>query len=93
MIAVEESRNVEVCADVLNHDIRRVAPAAYRDVAIGLRESFDRIPVRAANHFKTRSRRMREARRVERVHSLQIRAELIRDLLLAMQGPSREVGR
>src|SRR5262249_49449628 len=59
MIAVEESRDVEVCADVLNHDIWRVAPAAYRYVAVEQRESFNGLPIRAANHFEARPRRMR----------------------------------
>src|SRR4029077_19123577 len=91
MIAVEESRDVEVCADVLDHDIRRVAPAPYRDIAIGQRESFHRLPIRAANHFEACSRRMREARRIERVDSLQISAELILDLLLALRGSIAEL--
>src|ERR1051326_4791779 len=72
-------------------DIWRVAPAAYRDVAIRLGESFDRLPVRAANHFEARSRHVRKARRIERVDSLQISAELIHDLLLPLRGSIGEL--
>ena len=40
--AVEEARHVEIGADILDHDIGRVAPAADRDVAIGQGEAVER---------------------------------------------------
>ena len=39
MIAVEHLRRVEIGADILDHDIGRVAIAAHRDIAIGKGES------------------------------------------------------
>src|SRR3546814_19899606 len=42
MVAVEEFRNVEIGADILDHHVRRVAPTADRDVAIGQREARER---------------------------------------------------
>ena len=41
MLGVEETRDVEVGADVLNDCVGRVAPAADRDIAIGQCESLD----------------------------------------------------
>jgi len=35
MLAVEEARRIEIGADVLDHDIGRIAPTADRDIAIG----------------------------------------------------------
>ncbi len=42
MIGVEEARHVEIGADILDHDIGRVAPAADGDVAIGQGEALER---------------------------------------------------
>ena len=59
MIAVEESRHIEIGADVLDHHVRRVAPAADGDVAIRQRKAFERRRVRAAHDLDARARRMR----------------------------------
>ena len=45
MVAVEEARDVEIGADVLDDDVGRVAPAANRDVAVREREA-----LRAPSH-------------------------------------------
>ena len=60
MVAVEEARNVEIRADVLNDDVRRVAPAADGDVAVRQREPFERRRVRAAHDFDAGARRVRQ---------------------------------
>ncbi len=57
VIAVQEARDVEIRADVLDHDVRRVAPAADRDVAVGKREAFERRGVRTAHDLDAGARR------------------------------------
>ena len=52
VIAVQEAGDVEVRADVLDHHVRRVAPAADRDVAVGKREAFERRRVRTLHHLE-----------------------------------------
>ena len=42
MVAVEEARDVEIRADVLDDDVGRVAPAADSDVAVRQREAVER---------------------------------------------------
>ena len=44
MVAVEESRDVEIRTNVLDHDVRRVAPSADRDVAVWQPEAVGRDP-------------------------------------------------
>ena len=66
MIAVEESGNVQVGADVLDDDVRRVAPASDRDVAIRERESLERRRVRAAHHLEAGAGGVRQTRRCRR---------------------------
>ena len=60
MIAVEESRNVEIGTDVLDHHVRCVAPAADRDVAVRQGETVRRNLIRTAHHFNARPGRMVE---------------------------------
>ena len=86
MIAVEEARDVEIGADVLNDDVRRVAPAADRDVAVGQREAFERRRIGAAHDLDAGARGMREAARVEGVDALQVGANLRRHPLLSLRG-------
>ena len=62
MVAVEEARDVEIGADVLNHDVRRVAPAADGDVAVGQREAFERRGVGAAHDLDAGARRRARGR-------------------------------
>ena len=49
MLAVQEARDVEIGADVLDDDVGRVAPAANRDVAVRQREAFKRRGIGAAH--------------------------------------------
>ena len=92
MIAIEEARDVEIGADVLNDDIRRVAPAANRDVAVGKRETFERRRIGASHNLEAGAHRMREAARVEGVDALQVGAKLLRDPLLPFGGSIGELG-
>src|SRR3546814_3032742 len=43
-------RSVEIGADILDHDIGGVAPAADRDVAIGQRKAVERGAIRSEEH-------------------------------------------
>ena len=81
MLAVEEARNVEIRADVLDHGVRRVAPAADGDVAIRQREAFERGGIGASNDFDARARRMRELRHIDRVDAVEIGADDVGDVL------------
>ena len=91
MIAVEEARDVEIGADVLDDDVRRVAPAADRDVAVRQREAFERRRIGAAHDLDAGARRVREARRVEGVDALQVGAHLRRQALLPLRGAIGEL--
>ncbi len=62
MIAVEEARDVEIGADVLDDDVRRVAPAADRDVAVGEREALERRRIGAAHDLDAGARRRARGR-------------------------------
>ena len=92
MIAVQEARDVEIGADVLNDDIRRVAPAANRDVAVGERETFERRRIGTSHDLEAGAHRMREAARVEGVDALQVGAKLLRHPLLPLGGAIGELG-
>ena len=61
MIAVEEARDVEIGADVLDHHIRRVAPAADGDVAVWQRKAVGRDLIGAAHDLDAGASRMRES--------------------------------
>ena len=63
MIAVEESRDVEIGADVLDHHVRRVAPAADGDVAVRQRETFERGLIRASHDLDAGARGVARVRR------------------------------
>ena len=65
VIAVEEAGDVEIRADVLDDDVRRVAPAADGDVAVGEREALERRRVGAADDFHAGAHGVREAAGVE----------------------------
>ena len=92
MIAIEEARHVEIGADILDDDIRRVAPASDGHVAVRERESLERRRIRAANHLDARARAMGEPRRVHGVGPLEIARELRRDPLLSRGGAIGELG-
>ncbi len=65
---IEEARHVEIGADILDHDVRRVAPAADCDIAIGLVEPFGSGRKGAAYDFETGLLVGREAAFVEPFH-------------------------
>ena len=89
MVAVEESGDVEIRADVLDHDVGRVAPAADGDVAVRKREALERDRVCAPNHFDAGARGVREPRGVDRADALQVRAHLAGNPLLALRPSDR----
>jgi hypothetical protein len=86
VIAVQKPRGVEVGPHVLDHDVRRVAPAAHGDVAIGQREPLERGRVGAPDDLEARADRMREIVGRDGVHPLEIRADLPRQPLLPLLG-------
>ena len=51
VIGVERARRVDIGADILDHDIRRVAPAADGDVAIGQGETLERGRIGASDNL------------------------------------------
>ncbi len=87
MVAVEESWDVEIRADVLDHDVGRVAPTADRDVAIRKSETLGRDRVCAPNHFDARARGVRERRGVDRPDAAQVVAHLAGNPLLSLRRP------
>ncbi len=74
VLGVEESRDVEIRADVLNDDVGRVAPAADSHVAVRQRETVERDVVGALHHRDTGARPVRKVRRVDRIEPGEIRA-------------------
>ena len=82
VVAVEESRDVEIRADVLDDDVGGVAPAADGDVAIGEREALECGGVRAAHDVDAGAGGVREPLRVERLRSIQVSPDLCRGALL-----------
>ena len=87
VVGVEELRRVDVGADVLDHDIRRVAPAADGDVPVGLRKAFERGAVRALHDFDAGLRREGEAAGIDCFRAGQVRLECCSDPGLARGGP------
>jgi hypothetical protein len=77
VVTVEEAGDVEIGTYVLNDDIRRVAPAAYRGVSIGKGKSFERSGVGTLNDVQTGADCEGEARQAECLDPLQIDANLI----------------
>src|SRR6185503_9092717 len=81
--------DVEICANVLNDDVRRVAPATDGHIAVGEGEPLERCRIRAANNLDARASRMGEPRRVDGADLLEVCTNLVGDLLLAL---SRAIG-
>ncbi len=92
MIGIEETRDVEIGADILDDDVRRVAPAADGDVAIRKRETVERCRIRAPHDLEAGARRVREAARVEGVDAIEIHPKLFRQTPLALRGAIGEHG-
>src|SRR5262249_18655882 len=91
MLVVQKARDIEVRAHILNDDIRRVTPAAHRDITVGQGEPFNRLRIGTANDLEAGSSGMRERKDVESIGTLQIRAELVCDLLLSLRGAIRKL--
>ena len=92
MLRVEEPRDVEIRADVLNDDIGRVAPAADGDVTVGQCETGERDLVGAFHHRHARARRVGQVRGVDRIHASQIRAKRGGDAVLSGGRAVAELG-
>ena len=92
MIGIEEPRDVEIGADILDDDVRRVAPAPDRHVAIWKRETVERRRVRAPHYLEGGTRCVREAARVEGVDAIQVYSKLVRQAPLALRGAIGEHG-
>ena len=92
VIAVEEAGNVEIRADVLDDDVRRVAPAADSDVAVRKREAFERGRIGASHDLDAGARGMRQPVRVEGFEPVQIRANLLASSLLPRPRSDRPAG-
>ena len=86
MVAVEEARDVEIGADVLDDHIGRVAPAPNRYIAVREREPCERRRIRASNDLETGARGMRKPGDVEGVGPLQV----VRSCLTIRCCPSAE---
>ena len=67
VVGVEELRRVDVGADVLDHDIGRVAPATDGNVAIGQGKALKRRSVGALHHFDAGASREGKGARVDRL--------------------------
>ena len=85
MFAVEGARDVEIGADVLDDDVRRVAPAADGHVAVRQRETVERRGVRAANDLDAGARRVREPGRVDGVDAGQVGTHVRRRAALPLR--------
>src|SRR2546423_1821999 len=89
MVGVEELRRVDVGTDILDHDIRRVAVAAHRDVAKGESESLHGGAVSAAYDVDAGANGEGEAGIVDRLGALEVcgdgrgDAALTRDRMIA----------
>ncbi len=97
MLGVEEPRRIEIGADVLDHHVGRVAPAADGDVAVGQGEAVERDAVRGLHDFDGGARGVRlQAARVDRLGLGQVGAQLRGDGVLtgaAAVGQLRAEGR
>src|SRR3546814_19288246 len=62
-------RSVEIGADILDHDIGGVAPAADRDVAIGQRKAVERGAIGAVDHREAGARLMVESHGIDRANA------------------------
>ena len=72
VVAIEETGNIKIRTDILDDDIRRVAPAAHCDVAIGQGESIQRHAICAFDHCEACAGGLSETGFVERAHAFQI---------------------
>jgi hypothetical protein len=86
MIAVEKTRDIEIRADVLNDDVRRVAPAAGGDVTVWKRKAFERSGVHTPHNLDARAHVVRKPAGFERVQPVEIGAERCRNGLLSRSG-------
>ncbi len=89
MVGVEELGRVEIGADVLDHDIGRVAPAADGDVAIGQSEALECGLVGAAHHFDAGPHREGQSGDVDRIGAGKVAPERRRELLPARRASGR----
>ncbi len=89
MIAVEEARHVKIGADILDHDIRCVAPPADRDVAIGHGKAFECGAIGRSHDIDTGPRGEGQAGRVDRFGARQIGTKRRREPRLTHRRPVR----
>src|SRR3954452_21100902 len=75
MIGVEELRRVDVGADILDHHVGRVTPAADGNVAIRLRESLEGGAIGASHDLDAGPRGERESAGVERLLPREVRPQ------------------
>ncbi len=75
MVTVEEARDVEIGADILDHDVGRIAPSADRDIAIGQGEAFERGPISRPHDVDTGSGGEGQATGVDRLGPRQVSAQ------------------
>jgi hypothetical protein len=57
MVGIEEFRRVDIGADILDDDVRSVAPATDGDVAVGLCKTLQRGSIGAFDDFDARPHR------------------------------------
>jgi hypothetical protein len=72
MIGIEEARVVDISADVLDHHVRRIAPAADGDVAVRLGEAVERGSVGAFDDLEAGARGRVESTRVDRTDAREV---------------------
>jgi len=91
MLGVEEAGDIQIRADVLNDDVRRVAPTADGDVAVGEGKPFECRRVGASNNLDAGAHRMREPRRIQGLRAIEVGANLLGNLLLSLCGAIGEL--
>ena len=92
MIGVEEARDVEIGADILNDDVRCIPPSPDRDITIRQRETFKCRSIRAAHDLEARPSRMRKGAGVKGIDAIEVGAQLVRDAPLSFEGAVGEEG-
>ena len=68
VIPVEKARRIEIGADILDHDIGRVAPAADRDIAIGQGKAIQCHAECALDHGQAGARGVIQRGRIDALH-------------------------
>ena len=68
MAGIQKAGNIEIGSDVLDYDIRRVAPTTDRHVSIGQSETFKRARIRGFDHGEAGLRARIERRPIHRAH-------------------------